>query len=148
MGKEIFTKVLQVGIVVDDLDAYMKRYEEDFGIAPWNVYYYDNDNVKEMTVHQEKQDFSMKVALCDYYNVQLELIEPLDDKNIYAEFLREHGPGLHHLALDTNDYGEVVGELDKKDVKVIQSGIGPRLEFTYLDLQKKLGFIGEIYGKR
>ncbi|MBM4763331.1 VOC family protein [Bacillus sp. B15-48] len=146
--KEVFTKVLQVGIVVDNLEAYMKRYEEDFGIGPWEVLYFNKDNVREMTVYQEKKDFSIKVGFCDYYNVQLELIEPLDlnDTNIYTEFLREHGPGLHHIALDTNDHDETVNEMEKRDVKVIQSGIG-RKKFTYFDLRKELGFIGEIYGK-
>lgn len=76
-----FTKVLQIGIVVDDLKAYLKRYVDDYGIGPWNIYHFNKNSVKEMTINGEKNDFDIKLALCNYYNVQIELIEPIDDKN-------------------------------------------------------------------
>lgn len=142
MSKQIFTKVLQVGIIVDDVEAFIKKYEEDYGIGPWEVKYYNKENTK---VHQEEKQFSIKVGFANLDNVQFELIEPQDETSVYAQFLRENGPGLHHIALDTNGHDEVCQEMEKRGVPVIHSGESQRGTFTYLDLRKELGFIGEIY---
>jgi len=74
MDKPIFTEVLQIGIVVDDLDAYMKRYHDDYGIGPWLVYDFNKETVRNMTIRGEKVDYYMKIALCDAHNVQWELL--------------------------------------------------------------------------
>ena len=32
-----FDKFLQIGIIVEDVEAAVKRYEEQYGIGPWNI---------------------------------------------------------------------------------------------------------------
>jgi methylmalonyl-CoA/ethylmalonyl-CoA epimerase len=34
----VFTETMQIGIVVRDLDATLRRYIEDFGIGPWEIF--------------------------------------------------------------------------------------------------------------
>lgn len=145
MDKPIFTEVLQIGIVVDDLDTYMKRYHDDYGIGPWLVYDFNKETVRNMTIRGEKVDYSMKIALCDAHNVQWELIEPTDDRSVYAEFLKQHGPGLHHVALGTENHDDVVKTMAARGNEVIQSGIFHKIGYTYLNTMKDLGFIAEIY---
>jgi hypothetical protein len=38
MREPVFNETLQLGIVVRDLEATMRRYVDDFGIGPWEVY--------------------------------------------------------------------------------------------------------------
>ena len=33
-----FTQTMQIGIVVRDLDAAMRKYVDDYGIGPWKTY--------------------------------------------------------------------------------------------------------------
>lgn len=33
----VFTETMQIGIVVRDLDAALRRYVDDFGIGPWQL---------------------------------------------------------------------------------------------------------------
>ena len=81
----------------------------------------------------------MRLANTYVGSVQLELIEPKDDKSIYAEFLREHGEGLHHVAFGVNDYGKVIGWYEKKGEPILQGGRWNGLTYTYLDLRKDWG---------
>ena len=36
-------------------------------------------------------------------NLYLEIIQPISGSSPYAEFLQEHGEGIHHLAIRQND---------------------------------------------
>jgi methylmalonyl-CoA/ethylmalonyl-CoA epimerase len=145
MTKPIFTQALQICVVVDDLDTYMKSYNDDYGIGPWLIYDFNKDTVSNMTIHGKKVDYSMKLALCNFLNVQWELIEPTSDNSIYAEFLKQHGPGLHHIALGTENYEETIQKLADKGIHEIQGGTWNNLIYSYLDTSKDLGFIAEIY---
>lgn len=145
MSESLFTSILQIGIVVDDLDFYMKKYHDEYGIGPWEVHLYTEKNLKDMTVRGEKVNYSMKAAFCQYFNVQLELIEPLDDQTIYSEFLQKNGPGFHHIAFDTKNHDDVVRKLEVKGNEKLQSGDYNGKGFTYLNTEKDLGFILEIY---
>ena len=46
--------VAQIGIIVKDLDATVKRYHEVFGISPWHIYTYEKPLVKEMTYYTSR----------------------------------------------------------------------------------------------
>jgi len=50
----------------------------------------------------------MRVAFAKIGDVEWELIQPLDDKSIYAEFLEKHGEGLHHVAFDVENFHETL----------------------------------------
>ena len=47
MQKPAFTETMQIGIVVRELDAAIRRYEDDYGIGPWGVYQFEPGDVKE-----------------------------------------------------------------------------------------------------
>jgi hypothetical protein len=99
MKKPVFDKVAQISVVVDDLHAYMKRYNDDYGIGPWQVIHFDKNNTRGMVVKGVPENFEIMLAICECLNVQWELIQPLSENGSYAEFLREHGPGLHHVCM-------------------------------------------------
>ena len=143
--KPVFNKVLQIAVVVKDLDASMKRYADQFGIGPWVVFTFNPDTVKDMIIRDEKVDYAMKLALADIGGVQWELIEPLDDKSIYAEFLTKHGEGLHHVAFGVENYDEAMTFFREGGMGVLQGGTWHGFTYTYLDTQDKLATIAEIY---
>ncbi len=74
------------GVVVEDVHEVAELYEAllDCEIA-----------------HVEDLD-DLRLLFLDAGNTYLELIEPLDEGTI-ADYLERHGPGIHHLALRTDD---------------------------------------------
>ena len=143
--KPIFTDVLQVAVVVKNLDEAVKTYYDEYGIGPWAIYEFNPETVKDMIIRDKREDYAMRLALCNIGNVQWELIEPKDDKSIYAEFLREHGEGLHHVAFAVEDYDKAMEFFRSKEHKILQGGTWCDFVYTYLTTEKDLKFIAEIY---
>lgn len=139
--------MLQVAVVVKDLETSMKKYWDEWGIGPWSVYTFNPDTVKDMILRGKREDYAMRLALAQVGNVQWELIQPLDDKSIYAEFLKGHGEGLHHVALGVRSYDEAMKLAKEKGVSVIQGGTWFGFTYTYLDTRADLATIAEIYNQ-
>jgi 4-hydroxyphenylpyruvate dioxygenase-like putative hemolysin len=144
--KPVFSGIFQVGVVVKNLDDAMKKYWNIYGIGPWTIYTFNPSKVKNMTVRGKPVDYAMRVGFCFVGSLQWELIEPLDDKSIYSEFLKTKGEGLHHLAFVVENYNEVVGYLKEKGIGILQGGTTPDgSTYTYLDTQDTLYCIAEIF---
>ena len=139
--KPMYNKVLQVAMVVKDCDEAVKLWADKYGIGPWKIYEFNPDTVNDMIIRGEKVGYAMRLALCDIGGVQWELIEPKDDKSIYAEFLRDKGEGLHHCAFGTDNYEEAVKFYKDKGLPILQGGEWEGLTYTYLDSQKDLNLI-------
>lgn len=98
MQKPVFNETMQIGIVMRDLDAAVTRYVDDHGIGPWEVYRFNLGDVKVGREHDQPTAPSTRIATAMVGRVQWELIQPLDDKSTYAQFLAAKGEGAHHIA--------------------------------------------------
>jgi predicted enzyme related to lactoylglutathione lyase len=78
--------------------------------------------------------------------VEVELIQPVEGRNAYQDFLDETGGGIHHVLFEVNDIDPVLRDLEKVGVKVLQSGTGirPGTRWALLDTQELLGFLVEL----
>jgi methylmalonyl-CoA/ethylmalonyl-CoA epimerase len=145
-ANQLFKKILQIGFVVRDLEKSVRNYWEVSGIGPWSFYTMDQSNMLNTKVNGKDAKFSMRVALADLAGLQIELIQPIDGQNIYAEFLNEHGEGIHHIACAVDDFDKTIATLKNKGVNVIQEGITTAgLGFAYLDMRNEMACITEIY---
>ncbi len=99
---------MQIGIVVRDIDAAIRRYEDDYGIGPWGVHQFKPGDVKERREHGQPAEPSTRIATAMVGRVQWELIQPLDDRSIYARFLAERDEGVHHIAVAAADFDELL----------------------------------------
>jgi len=52
-------------------------------------------------------------------DVHIELLEPLGDNSPIANFLKERGPGLHHLCFEVDDIDRVTNELLEKGFQMV-----------------------------
>jgi methylmalonyl-CoA/ethylmalonyl-CoA epimerase len=69
-------------------------------------------------VHRETFD-GMAVRFLDVGGQYLELLEPLDDDGAVATYLDRNGPGIHHLALATEDLDAALDRARALDVSLI-----------------------------
>ncbi|MDA8212201.1 MAG: VOC family protein [Clostridia bacterium] len=143
--KPIFTSILQVAVVVKDCDASVRKYTDEYGIGPWSIYEFNPDTVDNMILRGKPQGYAMRLALAEIGGVQFELIEPKDDKSIYAEFLKQHGEGLHHVAFGVENYNKAMEFFGGKGHGILQGGTWHGFTYTYLTTQQDLGLIAEIY---
>jgi catechol 2,3-dioxygenase-like lactoylglutathione lyase family enzyme len=144
-SKPAFTGVLQVGLVVRDLDRAVRTYYDEYGIGPWRILKINPDLAQDLTIDERPAGYSMRVALAMIGDVQWELIQPLDDKTPYADFLRTHGEGLHHVALAVDDFKQAGQALRAQGHHCSLGGRYRGAEWAYFATENKLAFTAEIF---
>lgn len=138
-------EVLQIAVVVKDLQKAMKHYWDVFGIGPWRIFTFQPPFLSKTTVRCKPEQYTMKIAVTQIGNINWELIEPLTGPSIYKEFLEQKGEGLHHIACATEDYDQTVTTLKKHGIGILMGGSTPVDSYAYMDTEKALGAIIEIY---
>ncbi len=148
LPKDTFKQVVQIGIVVKDLDSSIEVLSGVFGIGPFSriddwppdrpdyqLYYYD-----------EPGEFTARMAFVDLGQVELELIQPLEGKSIWADFLEKHGQGIHHIRFNAPDHEPVIEYLAQHGIGVSQmgSGLRPGTFWVNFDTEEAVGFTIEI----
>ena len=91
-------KIDHIAIAVNDVEASAKVYQKALGI----------DEIEFETVETE----GVKVAIIPMENGRIELMQPTKDDSPIKKFLDKKGPGLHHMALETND---IDGEVERME---------------------------------
>ena len=144
MRAPLFTETLQISIVVRDLEETMRTYVEEYGIGPWEVYAFDGDEVEALP-GGPAVDGAWRIAVTMVGSVQWELVEPLDDRSVYAEFLASRGEGLHHVAVGGTPYATLLADLRAKGRTVVLGGTYRGATFAYLSTDEDLKAITEIF---
>ncbi len=133
-------EIAQICIVVPDIERAAKNFYEVFGVGPWHFYTYGKPLVKRMTRNGVATEYKMKVALSNIGTMRIELIEPLEGDTVYKEFIENHGYGIHHLGLLTDDMNQSIEKAKEAGLKMTMdgAGFGPDDDghYAYLDTEK------------
>src|SRR3712207_3649319 len=143
LQEPVFNETVQLGIVVRDLEATVRRYEDDYGIGPWEFHQMDLGAANDYREYGEPVERSNRIAIAMVGRVMWELIEPLDEDGIYARFLAEKGERIHHVAVATPNFYETVAQAERES-KVILSCEFSGIDIAYLDTLRDRGVIIEI----
>ncbi len=140
--------VLQTGLVVRDLQKSMEAYWRLLGIGPWKIYTYAPPLLRDGMVRGRRVDYAMRIAITQAGPMQLELIQPLSGPSIYVEHLDTKGDGLHHIQSRVEDVEDVLAAFNAAGVGILMSGKFGDGEFYYLDTERQLGVIYEIFRRK
>lgn len=143
--RPVFTQTVQIGMVVRDLDATLRTFVDDYGIGPWDIHEFNSGNAKDLCEDGEPVERSWRLAAAMVGQVMWELIEPLDDKSVYARFLTEKGEGVHHIAVATPNFDDAVAAQARRGRKIVLSGTFSGVKVAYLPTDRDLGVILEIF---
>lgn len=138
----------QIGIVVHDLLAVTQELTRLFGIGPFRIFEWPLEGVDpQATYHGQPADFRLLLAFATVGKIQIEIVQPLEGQNIYSDFLRDHGPGLHHIRLTVPQFEKGVAALLTAGIENIASGTGVHLgsKWAYFDTATQLeGVVVEL----
>jgi methylmalonyl-CoA/ethylmalonyl-CoA epimerase len=140
--------IRQIALVVEDVDAAMEQYWTVLGIGPWDVRHFTPDSVRDFRIDGElvQEHFDFVCAVTWVGEVEFELIQPIAGPNIYWDFLRRRGPGLHHIK-DVMSDAELPAALDSfaaRGIRVMQTGWIDDDVHYYLDTEATLGLVYEL----
>lgn len=140
--------IAQVAILVQDLDKTVKNYWTLFGVGPWHFYTYGKPLVRQMSYRGQPAEYRMRIALAQIGPLRIELIEAQEGDSIYAEFIKEHGYGVHHFGLLVENMDSALTQVDSAGFKMIQDGSGFGLDgdghYAYLETEGLLGVTLEL----
>lgn len=142
-----FNKTMQIGIVVPDVEAAARAYEEQYGIGGWQIMEIGSDNTENVRLHGQPLEWKSKIAVSMVGSVMWELIQPVDPDDLFGRFLAERGGvgGVHHVAVATPDYRKVVDDHAARGRQPILRGTFSGVEVQYLDTERDLGVILEVF---
>jgi methylmalonyl-CoA/ethylmalonyl-CoA epimerase len=128
----------QVGILVDDLESALSRYDSLWGGGPWRCFRYGADTIPVVTYRGEPGRYSIWLAI-NQTTPQIELIHPVAGPSIYDEWIDRRGLGLHHLGFWVDSLDEAVSAMEAAGYPLLQSGSGYGLDgdggYAYFDTE-------------
>ncbi|MCA9906040.1 MAG: VOC family protein [Anaerolineae bacterium] len=137
----------QICIIVDDVERYAENYRTILGYDVPSDYQithaYDHTQAlyygKPMNARAKITSFLMG-------RVAFELLEPLDDASVWMDYLKQHGPGIHHVAFNVPRSAPAAAYFADHGYQVTQQGLftGRDGMYTYLDTDKDLGVVIEL----
>jgi catechol 2,3-dioxygenase-like lactoylglutathione lyase family enzyme len=127
--------ITQVCWVTDDIEAAERLLSEQFGVGAWTRIPDVEFGPGETTLRGEPVRFVAHISLGYAGDLQLELIQPVEGPTIHAEFLAEHGPGLHHVCFEVDDVTAACDAAEAAGVPVLMRGsmMDGEIEFAYVD---------------
>ncbi len=137
--KDVAQRCILVPVIEKAVEIWWKK----FGIGPWHLYTYGKPLVKRMTRHGKPCEYKMKIALSYIGKMRIELIEPLEGDTVYKEFIEDHGYGVHHLGVLTDDMKGSLKNAESAGIAMTMdgAGFGPDDDghYAYLDTEKLIG---------
>jgi len=119
----------QIGIVVKDVEKTAQNY--------WNIITIQAPSMRDRTYHGKPAYFESKIGLCQVGPLELELLEVLEGRTVYGDFMAEHGEGAHHLQYMTDSVADIdkhVEILSQKGFPMVMGGqFGNNGAFVYYD---------------
>ena len=115
-------KIHHVGVAVEDLEAAIELYTNNFGA--------------ELTHRASNEKDGLTAAFLRAGEAEVELMQPLREDTPVGKFLANRGPGLHHIAIAVNDIHQAIAEARANGLDMIDQepriGLhGTRIAFVH-----------------
>ena len=139
-------RLVQIGIVVPDRDQTAQILTSLFGLGPFRLVEWPDRAESKYYYRGVEERIRLKQAFVQMGDVEVELIQPIEGRSAYQDFLDQTGGGIHHILFEVSDIDPVLAELGSSGIGVLQSGTGirPGTRWALLDTEKLLGFLVEL----
>jgi len=134
-------KVDQLGFVYKDVEKQAQILELIYSIPKITFFeFYD----QKITFRGKDTKNSIKLGVTQYFNLNIELIQPLGGENTYQEFIDIGSEGLHHIGMYVDNLDSSIEQFKKKGIKALQLGKIVKMHYAYMDTEDTFGIIIEL----
>ena len=152
----IFGDLLQIGYVVEDIEATMAHWASRLGVGPW--FYMKHLSVPDFTYRGQPSPVRLSLALANSGSMQIELIQQRNEApSMYLDFRAlsstptphdawcDDHQGVQHLGYGSMDFDADMRRYAALGYTIVQCGTGgSRGPFAYLDTEAHTGTVVEI----
>jgi methylmalonyl-CoA/ethylmalonyl-CoA epimerase len=101
----VFGRIDHIGVAVEDLEGAVAHYRDKLGMREQ---------------HRERvEEFGVDAVLLEIGEGHVELLAPLSAESGVARFLKSRGPGLHHVAYQTDDIDSALESVRAAGIELI-----------------------------
>ncbi|MGW6729646.1 VOC family protein [Nocardia sp. NPDC055029] len=124
----------QISWVTKDLDAMEDTLTRQLGAKKWVRMPQVEVDPATCTYRGNPIGFLVDASLSYIGDMQLEIVAPISgDDNLYEEFLRTSGPGIHHVCFEVDNVEEAVKSATARGLEALQQGVVPgAVEYAYV----------------
>lgn len=140
-----FGPIRQIGYAVRDARRAARFYSERLGVGPW--FFLDGLEFNGAAYRSQPARGRFSMALANWGDMQLELIQPLDgEMSIYSERLQGNplNEVMHHVSTWTRTFDADVARASQLGYGFVVEGDTPRGRFCYLEHPTNPGTLIEI----
>ena len=122
-----------VGVAVADLDEAIATYERLFGATL---------EYRDALASQGVEAAALRLG-----DSRIELLAPTGEDTPVGRFLARRGPGMHHVALETDDVGDALRHLDSAGAHLVDEVPRPGLfglEVAFVHFDSVHGVLTEV----
>ena len=101
------SKIEHIGIVVKDLEKSLVLYKELLGLK------------LQETEQLDVQGALTRVAFFPVGEVNVELVHTTAKTGLAADFFKEHGEGIHHIAFEVENLEKIFQDLRSKGIQFV-----------------------------
>lgn len=123
-----------IAIVVQNINEALEFWHDALGL--------DLNHVQAMPEHESV------VAFLTSGESEVELVTPTTDNSGIARYLRNRGPGVHHICLEVDDIQGMLNHLKQKDITLINEA--PQVskdgkKYAFIHPESAQGVLVELY---
>jgi hypothetical protein len=141
------TELNQIGLIVKDIEKTVRDYWNILGIGPHIIVTVEPVEGYTMNYRGKPGKYKFKASFCRVGSFELEMVQSLEGRTIYEDYLMEHGEGAHHLQSLVNSVADIdkhVEILSGRGFLPLMSGhFGSEVGFAYTDTSSALKTIWE-----
>ena len=123
-------KLTHIGLVAKDISRSIKFLSDIWGVDSWTVIE-EYEPPKDIILAGGQ--FKHTIAFADFGPIQIELIQPLDDRGIWYDFLKTKGEGLHHLCFTVPDWDARVKAMSELGGRMTTGAVFQGKRWCYFD---------------
>jgi methylmalonyl-CoA/ethylmalonyl-CoA epimerase len=98
-------RIDHVAIAVNNLDEAVRNYQKVLNA----------DRVEVEVVENEK----VRVAMINLEDSRIELMEPTEESSTISKYLKDHGEGIHHIAITADNIEQDLSRASAKGMKIL-----------------------------
>jgi hypothetical protein len=144
MREPVFTETRQIGIVVRDLEATMRRYVDDFGIGLWEYLRVQRRRSGGLSTSTPAGRAVLAPRRHDGRPRAVGADRAARRRERYGRFLAEKGEGVQHVAVATPKLAEIVAKADRENGVILSGKFGGGT-VSYLGTGRDLGVVLKIF---
>jgi methylmalonyl-CoA/ethylmalonyl-CoA epimerase len=126
-------KINHIAIAVKDIEAMLPFWQDALGLTLNHI--------------EDVPNQKARVAFLPVGEDKVELVQPTDPDTGTAKFLKEKGPGMHHLCLEVDNIDQALDDLKAKGVRLINetAQVLPGRKMAFIHPKSTGGVLVELY---